>query len=203
MWNKDQNKKQQYTHFQLPTKLFQVVFFSFYPKWLFNLDLNIINSESISILNSKLLSFIRPVQTNIYNIFDPKSLTFRTRLRLGLSHLNEHRFRHNFQDCLNPLCSCSLEIEDTSHYLLHCHHFSHHRVALMNSVKSIYDNFDSMSDNVKDYLLLYGDSWFDENKNKVILKATINYIENTERFPFWLTFHYWLMSNFLPIIQTS
>ena len=126
------------------------------------------------------LSFIRPVQT-IFNIFEPKGLSFRTRLRLGLSHLNEHRFRHNFQDCLNPSCSCSLEIEDTSHYLLHCHHFSQHRVALMNSVKSICDNFDSMSDNVKEDLLLYDDSRFDENKNKV-LKATINYIKNTERF---------------------
>ena len=43
-------------------------------------------------------------------------------------------------------------------------------------------NFDSMSDNVKEDLLLYGHSQFDENKNKVILKATINYIKNTERF---------------------
>ena len=110
---------------------------------LFNLDLNIRNAESISLFKSKLLSFIRPVQTNIYNIFDPKSLTFLTRLRLGLSHLNEHRFGHNFQDCLNPLCSCCFVIEDTSHYLLHCHHFSHHCVAVMNRVKSICDNFDS------------------------------------------------------------
>ena len=117
------------------------------------LDLDIKNSESISIFKSKLLSFIRPVQTNIYNIFDPKGLTFLTRLRLGLNHLNEHRFRHNFQDCLNPLCSCSLEIEDTSHYLLHCHHFSHHRVVLMNSVKSICDNFDSMSKKIYFYLV--------------------------------------------------
>ena len=117
------------------------------------------------------MSFIRPVQTNIYNIFDPKGLTFLTRLRLGLSHLNEHRFRENFQGCLNPLCCRSLEIEDTSYYLFH---LSHHLVALMNSVKSICDNFDSMSVNVKEDLLLYGDSPFNENKNKVILKATIN-----------------------------
>ena len=34
-----------------------------------------------------------------------------------------------------------------------------------------------MSDNVKEDLLLYGDSQFDENKNKVVLKATINYIK--------------------------
>ena len=32
-----------------------------------------------------------------------------------------------------------------------------------------------MSDNVKEDLFLYGDSQFDKNKNKVMLKATINY----------------------------
>ena len=56
----------------------------------------------------------------------------------------------------------------------------------MNSVKSICDNFDSMSDNVKEDLVLYGDLCFDENKNKVILKATINYIKNNERFSEYL-----------------
>ena len=47
----------------------------------------------------------------------------------------------------------------------------------MNSVKSICDIFDSVSDKIKEDLILYGDSRFDENKNKVILKATINYIK--------------------------
>ena len=50
----------------------------------------------------------------------------------------------------------------------------------MNSVKSICDNFDSMSNNFNEDLLLYGDSRFDESKNEIILKATINYIKNTE-----------------------
>ena len=53
---------------------------------------------------------------------------------------------------------------------------------LTNIVKSICDNFDSISDNVKEDLLLYSDQRFDENKDKVILKATINYIKNAERF---------------------
>ena len=52
----------------------------------------------------------------------------------------------------------------------------------MNIVKPICDNFYSMPDNVKEDLLLYRDSRFDENKKKFILKATINYIKNTERF---------------------
>ena len=128
------------------------------------------------------MSFIRPVQRSIYNIFDPKGLNFLTRLRLGFSHLNEHRFRHNFQNCLNPLCSCSLEIEDTSHHLLQCHHLSHHRVDLMNSVKPVCNNFESMPNNVKQDLLLFGDSRFDENKNKVIMEATIRYVKNSGRF---------------------
>ena len=65
---------------------------------------------------------------------------------------------------------------------MHCHYFLHHRVVLINSVKSICDHFDSMSDNVKEDLLLYDDSRFDENKHKVISKETINYVKNTERF---------------------
>ena len=91
---------------------------SFFPSALNNwykFDETIRNSESISIFKSRLLSFIRLLESNVHNIFDPIGLKFLTRLRLGSSHLNEHRFRHNFQDCMNPLCSCSLEIEDTSH----------------------------------------------------------------------------------------
>ena len=61
--------------------------------------------------------------------------------------VNEHRLRHNFQDCLNPLCSCSLESENRLHYLLHCYHFSQHRIDLMNSVESVSNIFESSCDN--------------------------------------------------------
>ena len=95
-----QTPEQETTVYPLSTAEQNVSSTLFFPSTLngwFNLDLNIRNSESISIFKSKLLSFTRPVQSNIYHIFEPKGLTFRTRLRLGLSHLNEHRFRHNFQ----------------------------------------------------------------------------------------------------------
>ena len=159
--------------------------YSFFPSTLndwFSLDINIRNSDSISLFKSRLLSFIRPVQNKIYNIFDPQGLKFLTRLHVGLSHLNVHRFRHNFQDCLNPLCSCSLEIEDTAHYLLHCHHFSTQRANLMNSVKLAFQNFEFLSENNKKDLLLFGDSRFHENKNKLILEATLTFIKKSERF---------------------
>ena len=39
-----------------------------------------------------------------------------------------------------------------------------------------------MNNNIKKDILLYGDSRFDENKNKMILEATINFLKNSERF---------------------
>ena len=131
---------------------------------------------------SSLLSFIRPNQSNIFNNFDPIGLKLLTRLRLGLNHLSEHKFRHNFQGCLNHSCSCSLEIEDTTHYLLHFQHFSNHRNDLMNNVKSTFPNFESFTDSNRIEILLYGDSRFDENKNKIVLETNINYLENSKRF---------------------
>ena len=148
----------------------------------FKLNDYIRNSESITIFKKRLLSIIRSSPNIVYNIFDPIGLKLLTRLRLGFSHLNEHRCRHNFQDCLNPLCTCSLETEDTIHYLLHCLHFSQQRFDLINSVKSVFDNFESYSDNDKRNILLYGDSRFDADKNKLILELTITYIKNTNRF---------------------
>ena len=82
---------------------------------------------------------------------------------------------------MNPLCSCSLEAEDTLHYLLHCHHFNQNRLDLVNSVKSVLDNFESLPDNIKKEILLYGDSRLDNNKNKFISEATLNYIKTSER----------------------
>ena len=159
---------------------------SFFPSTLndwYKLEETIRNSESISIFKSRLLSSIRPLESNVYNIFDRVGLKFLTRLRLVFSHhLNEHRFQHTFQDCMNPLCSPNLEIEDASHYRLHCHHFSQYRIDLINSVKSILENFESFSENVKKDILLYGDSRLDGNKNKFILEATLTYIKSNDRF---------------------
>ena len=64
------------------------------------------HAKSFLIFRNLLLKIGRPMQNSIYNIHDPVGIKYLTRLRLGLSHLNEHKFRHNFQDYLNPLCSC-------------------------------------------------------------------------------------------------
>ena len=52
----------------------------------------------------------------------------------------------------------------------------------MNSVNSVVQNFELMSENNKKHLLLFGDPRLDENKNKVILEASPTFIKTSERF---------------------
>ena len=67
--------------------------------------------------------FIRPEANNIFNVYNAKGIKLLTRLRAGFSHLKEHKFRHNFVDTINPLCSCGNFAEPTTHFFLHCAHF--------------------------------------------------------------------------------
>ena len=78
-----------------------------------------IRNASITVFKKHLLKEIRPDPHPVYNICKPIGLKLLTWLRLGLSHLNEHRFNHNFENSVNPLCNCSLEVETTSQFFLH------------------------------------------------------------------------------------
>ena len=71
------------------------------------------NFETYLLIRKNLLTFIKPTENSIYNIYDPLGINFLHRLWLGFSHLCEHKFRHNFVDTVNPLCSFYLEIEST------------------------------------------------------------------------------------------
>ena len=102
------------------------------------LDWEIKNSESIVTFKKRILSFIRPSANSTFNCHNPRGIKLLSRLRLGLSHLREHKFKHSFQDSLNPFCSCGKgEVETSSHYLLHCSNYSEERLALLNTIKNI------------------------------------------------------------------
>ena len=88
------------------------------------LDCYISNADSFEVFKKRLLSFIRPMPNSIYNIHNPLGVKYLTRLRIGFSHLKEHKFKYNFQGSLDPVCSCSSGIETTIHFLLHCANFN-------------------------------------------------------------------------------
>ena len=97
---------------------------SFFPNVIYEwnkLNPDIRSSASYNLFRNTLLKFTRPVQRKTFNINGSVGVKLLTRLRLGFSHLREHKFRHGFRDILNPLCPCSVEAETTAHYFLYCH----------------------------------------------------------------------------------
>ena len=128
-----------------------------------------------------LLRVVRATAISVYGIHNPIGLKFLTRLRLGLSHLNEHKFKHNFKDCVNPLCSCSLEIESPSHFFLHCHYFTNISSSLLDDLKSIDVNISSFPNSEILELLLYISLKFDLNQNTKILISSVGFILKSER----------------------
>ena len=104
-------------------------------------------------------------QNRVYNCYNPKRIKLLTRLRAGLSHLREHKFMHSFQDTLNLICNCGKDIENASHYLLHCPDYLQERKTLLNTINCFVPNiFYFNNDHLTD-ILLYGEEDLDEINN--------------------------------------
>ena len=102
------------------TKLTQKLFFpSAIIEWS-NLDPSLRDSKSVSIIKEKILNLIRPSPDSFFDCDNPKVIKLITRLRLGLRHLRENKFKHSFQDTINPLCNCGQDIGSSNHFFLHC-----------------------------------------------------------------------------------
>ena len=82
------------------------------------LDRAIRNSDFLKIFTLSLLKFVSRLANSAFDINNPYGLKLLTRLRLDLNHLRYHKFRQNFQDCINTICDCGLEIETATLFLL-------------------------------------------------------------------------------------
>ena len=150
-----------------------VTFFknSFFPSTITEwnkLDRDTRNSNSLNIFKLSLLKFVRPVANRGSEINNPYGLKLLTRLRLDLNHLRYHKFRHNFQDCIKPICACGLEIETTTHLFLHCPVFQSARQSLLTNIKKIDEIILKKHDKLITKTLLYGDDKFDFSCNKFL-----------------------------------
>ena len=136
----------------------------------------------VALFQKSTQQFIQPTPSRTFNCHNSIGIKLITRFRLGLSHLRDHEFKHNFLDCLNPICCCGQDIETTVHYLLHCPIFSDERSIFFNNFRSIDENVLSGSDSRISETLLFGISSFNDTKNTSILNTTIGYILTTKRF---------------------
>ena len=122
------------------------------------------NAESFGIFKSNMLKFIRPILRNLFNCYNHGWIKLMTPLRLGLSHLHEYKFNHNFQNCINPLCGCGMDIESTSHFFPHCPLFDDNRITLLNTLSKIDCKLIETNESSLTQTLLFGDPLFDSKK---------------------------------------
>ena len=162
------------TTFQNRTETFKFPFFPWFIVESNKVDLKIWNSSYL-VFRNYLIKRIRPLAAPVYNIHNPLSIKLLPILRFGFSHLIEHRFNHDFETCLNPLCTSSWEVESTTHFFLHCHYFNAIRITLNNSLKAVDKDIPKLSDKSITKVILYGDCKYSNIQNHDILKFN-NYL---------------------------
>ena len=118
----------------------------------------------------------------MFNVESGEGLKFLTRIRLGFSHLADHKFRHSFQDCVNLICSCGQEIENSTHFLLHCSNYHCARQTLFKKINKIDSTILKQNDQVITKLLLFSNEKLKVALNKPILTSAIDFLQATERF---------------------
>ena len=141
------------------------------------LDLKIRNSESVNIFKKSLLKFIRPSGSSVFNCHNPRGVKL-----LGLSHLREPKFKRCFQDSLNPICSCGIDIKTSDRFFLYCTHYSNERSTFLNTVRNVNRNIFGKNDLLITETFLYGHSFLDDKSNTPILNATIDFLFVTKKF---------------------
>ena len=146
------------------------------------LDSDIRNLNSLSLFKSRILKFIRPNPNSIFNCHNPKAIKYLLRIRVGLNHLREDKFKHSFQDVLNPICSCGSNIETSCHYLISCPIFDAGQNTLLNNIRQIAPGILKLNLSQITYVLLYGNYSLKNETNTEILNSTMNYILSTKRF---------------------
>ena len=141
------------------------------------------NLLSIATFKRAILYFIRPVPTPMFKINRLLGFVFLTRLRVGFSHLREHKFRYGFLSIVDPICSCRTNaVEYTEHYLLHCSKFANQRTVLFGDLRNIGINYGPLDSSTFSRMLLFGNPNFSDNVNSGIIYAVIKFIESTNRF---------------------
>jgi len=147
------------------------------------LDSRIRDLPTISSFKRAIFEFLRPKPSPTFRVQSRQGIIFLTRLRVGFSHLREHKFRHGFLDTVDPFCNCRTNsIETTEHFLLHCSSFSDERHILFDNLRTLDIDIFPLNPSFLCRLLLYGDTKFINNVNCDILSFSIRFICETNRF---------------------
>ena len=109
-----------------------------------------------------------------YKIHNSVGIRLLTCLRLGLSQLNEHKFRHKFADLVSRLCSFSIKFETALQFFLHCHNFLNIRRKLSDKIKVLDENLLQLNGKPLLRVLLFGRNIYNEQVNVQVPNASVD-----------------------------
>ena len=141
-----------------------------------NLPLTTRQSPSLNIF--KKLIIPKTISSNYNKLCSGYYGRLLTRLRLGLSGLNAHRFKYNLHT--TPICQlCYLAPEDNKHFFFSC---PAHRLPRQHFINLLHSELDLDTSNQQKTLnnILYGTS--NHNQYTSLLNIIYQYIEFTGRF---------------------
>ena len=165
------------------TENFKQSFFPFCVNEWCKLDISLRKAENFKRFKSMLKDFFNLKQKSLFAIHDPAGVKLLSRLRLKFSHLNEHKFCHNFKDVLSPMCDCGSKTETKDHFFhLRCPFFAINRQKLLNDLLKIDPSLRNLKDELLLDIILYGSDKYNDTDNKEIFLHTFSFVKNTKRF---------------------
>ena len=125
-----------------------------------------------------MLNIIRPKQKSTFKIHNPEGIKYIFQLRVGLSALKAYKKAHNFRDTQSDICHCGTDSETSEHFFLRCPLFLAQRTKLLSTINPIIQKeiLTFPDDLTMTKYLLYGLVGLDIDNNRLILKATIDFI---------------------------
>ena len=145
------------------------------------LEPEIRNAPSVTAFKHKLILKIRPLERSIYSIPDPIGVPYLSQVRVRLSKLNLHKFKHNFKDTINPFCPANDGVENAGHFFLFypsCYNYQRD-LTRISVVLRPFVQISTLSNKILLLLLLYSDKGLPSDANKHVLELTLEFIHQT------------------------
>ena len=163
------------------TKMAQASFTTFPTKWNCIID-DFKSCKSLLCFKNKIIPLVRQPPKSFFGIHDPLGIRYIFQLRLKLSPLRYHKKSYNFADTPSAMCECLTGNEDTNHFLFYCPKFFRQRIHLAVNVLQILTTYDLAHLSNNENVYLYGHHALPHETNRRVLRHTITYIKETNRF---------------------
>lgn len=106
--------------------------------------------------NLEMLKLGQLTPDSLYATHHSLGLKLLTRFTLSLSHLDKHRFKHNFESCFNPPLHVLSKLTQLTIFFLHCHYYLAFHIFFLDYLNTISPQFELFPEDVFVKILLYG-----------------------------------------------